>query len=612
MAFGSVPQTESFYIGTGEGPGSEKPDIMGRPWFRARAAAACCLGFLFFGLWWTAFLPSGVTWMLIFLCALEIATLPIYSYFERKFKREAFQAYCRWITDIVLITVGLHYLGGMQAFVFAFLYCIVILTSSMMSRRRDSFIIATICTLCFTGLLYMEGTGILNPRNTWDFQLGHGAQWFFLSWCILFFYLTAYFSSVFSSRLLQRGRMLEIVNAISRVSSSSLAFGEILSRTLDFVLTHLKAEAGIVQLASQWEDMRASKKGVWRFPPDIPEHEKISLGRLVKILADEDEPLMIRDLRNDPKSRHLGIRWVGSLISAPIVHKGENVGIFVLLDRKPGIGGRKRKFRREDLDLLVMITQQIVPAIINARLFTNLEDANRNIRRAQDEIVKREKLEALGEMISGLGHQFRNPLLAIGAAAKRIAKGNRVPEGMRFYVQIIQKETEKLEKILKDVPGFHVGSECRRTEVDVNILIERALSLVFENGSRKKIRIERDYEEMKSPLPSADPDQLEVALYNIFSNAGEAMGQDGTLKITTRLVSGTQSRILKIEISDTGGGIPTEEVENIFNPFYTTKHWGTGLGLTMTHRIVENHGGDIRVLNRLGEGVTLQIMIPNA
>ena len=70
--------------------------------------------------------------------------------------------------------------------------------------------------------------------------------------------------------------------------------------------------------------------------------------------------------------------------------------------------------------------------------------------------------------------------------------------------------------------------------------------------------------------------------------------------------------MMKIEISDTGGGIPTEEVENIFNPFYTTKHWGTGLGLTMTHRIVENHGGDIRVLNRLGEGVTLQIMIPNA
>jgi signal transduction histidine kinase len=294
------------------------------------------------------------------------------------------------------------------------------------------------------------------------------------------------------------------------------------------------------------------------------------------------------------------------------MHKGENVGIFVLLDRKARRGGRKRRFRHEDLDLMILITQQVAPAIVNARLFTNLEEANRNIRKAQDEIVKREKFEALGEMISGMGHQFRNPLLAIGAAAKRISKGNRIPEGMRFYVQIIQSETEKLEKILKGVPGFNIGSECNRVEVDINVLIERALSLVFENGSARNIRIERDFEAMKDPRPSADPDQLEVALYNLFSNAGEAMGPGGTLQVKTRLESGAQGRVLRIEVSDTGGGIPAEEVENIFNPFYTTKHWGTGLGLTMTHRIVENHGGTIRVLNRPGEGVTIQIDIPNA
>ncbi len=117
---------------------------------------------------------------------------------------------------------------------------------------------------------------------------------------------------------------------------------------------------------------------------------------------------------------------------------------------------------------------------------------------------------------------------------------------------------------------------------------------------------------MKDPLPSADPDQLEVALYNIFSNAREAMGEGGTLKVKTRLESGIQSRVLRIEVSDTGGGISTQDMENIFNPFYTTKHWGTGLGLTMTHRIVENHGGEIQVLNRLSEGVTIQIAIPNA
>ena len=225
--------------------------------------------------------------------------------------------------------------------------------------------------------------------------------------------------------------------------------------------------------------------------------------------------------------------------------------------------------------------------------------------------MKAEKFEALGEMVTGLGHQFRNPLLAIGAAAKRLDKGNKIPEASRFYVQIIQKETEKLEKILKDVPGFHIGRECRRRESDVNVMVEKSLSLVFERENRKGVTIERDYEMPREPLPNVDVDQLEVALYNIFSNASEAMGTSGTLKLKTRVISGTEGRVLWIEVSDTGGGIPPEEVENIFNPFYTTKHWGTGLGLTMTHRIVENHGGDIRILNHPGEGVTFQITIPN-
>jgi len=592
--------------------GEQGRSTLGRPWLRARVAVALSLVLFFVALWWAEILPYESTQALILLCAVEICSLPVYRYFDRRFRKQVFQAYFRWITDILLITIGLHFLGGSQVFMFSFLYCLVILTSSMMSQKRDSYLMATVSALSYGTLLFLETTGRVQTRNIWDMQLGRGEQWFFLLWSVLFFYLTAYFSSVFSGRLRERGRTLEIVNAISRVSSSSLALKDILSRTLDFLLTHLKAEAGIMRVANHWEDMRSADRGVWRFPPGLPENEQISLGRLVKILAEENEPVIIRDLRNDPKSRHLGIRWVGSLIAVPIVHKGENVGIFVLLDRKPRGKGRKERFRQEDLDLMNMITQQVAPAIVNARLFTNLEDANRNIRRAQDAIVKREKFEALGEMISGMGHQFRNPLLAIGAAAKRISKGNRIPDGMRFYVQIIQSETEKLEKILKDVPGFNIGSECNRIEVDVNVLIDRALSLVFDNGSKKEIHIERDFEQMKDPLPSADPDQLEVALYNLFSNAGEAMGPGGTLKVKTRLESGVQSRVLRIDVSDTGGGIPTEEIENIFNPFYTTKHWGTGLGLTMAHRIVENHGGEIQVLNRPGEGVTIQIAIPNA
>ncbi len=586
--------------------------FLSNPRLGVRAITAAVLAVVFLLLWKVELLPSLSVRALILLCGLEILSLPVYHFLTRKFGKPLLQLYCRWFTDILIITVAIHFLGGEQAFAFSFSYCLVIFSTSMVLRIRGSILVATFCAACFMSLLYLEYAGKIHSPVVWNMDLGAEERWLFPVWIVIFFFLTAYFSSTLSERLRQRKRILEVVNTISLISSSSLALQEILDRVLNFTLEHFNAEAGVARLTKQWLDMKSMSSATRDLPEEIPEKERISMDGLVTRLMDEKEPVIIRDLETDPMSRHMGIRWIKSLIAAPICHKGECVGGFVLFNKKSARGDQNGCFRKEDLDLLTTITRQIAPAIVNARLYTNLEDANRSIRKAQDQIVKTEKFEALGEMITGLGHQFRNPLLAIGAAAKRLAKGERIPENLRFYVQIIQSETQKLEKILKDVPGLHIGNECSRREVDVNILIERALSLVFENGGNKEISIERNFGEWKDPLPSVDPDQLEVALYNIFCNAGEAMGSKGRLSIQSRLVLSSEGRILSIEISDTGGGIPPEDVDNIFNPFYTTKHWGTGLGLSMTHRIVENHGGDIHVLNRPGEGVTFRISIPNA
>jgi signal transduction histidine kinase len=543
---------------------------------------------------------------------MEALSLPLYLYVYTRFQKRTLQAYLHWVTDILLITAGIHFLGGEQAFLFSFVYCLVILSTSMAARKKDSFLLATMSALAYGSLLYLEGTGTIPRRGVWDLELGPTERILFPIWSAAFFFLTAYFSSLLSDRLRERGRILETVNAISRVSVSSLELQGMLARILNFVLEHLRADYGLIRLADRLPGERRASRETRRVPEELTESERQNLESLVDRLLEGNEPVILRDLKNDPKTSMLEIRWTDFLIAVPIVHKGESVGLFVLFGKKGRRAARRRRFRKSDLDLLVMIARQIAAAIVNARLYTNLEEANLNIRRAQDEVVKTEKFEALEEMISGLGHQFRNPLLAIGAAAKRLDKGDRIPEASRFYVQIIQRETEKLERILREVPGFHIGRECRRRESDVNLLIDKCLSLVFEQESKKAVVIERDYAVLKKPLPNIDPDQLEVALYNLLSNASEALGTEGTLKVKTRVVSGTEGRVLWIEVSDTGGGIPPEEVENIFNPFYTTKHWGTGLGLTMTHRIVENHGGDVRVLNRPGEGVTFQITIPNA
>ena len=611
MFFGTVSPSPLVHRWTTQWRGPDQPGWAG-PRLGVRAACASFLALLFASLWRAGLLPSESAKALILLCGVEILSLPVYLFFFRRFQKRTLQAYFHWATDILLITVGVHFLGGEQAFLFSFAYCLVILSTSMVARKRDSYFLAALSALSYGSLLLLEATGTIAPRSVWHLSLGPEERILFPIWSTGFFFLTAYFSSLLSDRLRQRGRILEMVNSISRVSVSSLELQGMLDRVLSFVLEHLKAEYGLIRLTDHWPVMRIVEIDTRRIPGDLVEPERDSLEKLVNKLLEEKEPVIVRDLASDPTTRTLEVPWTGSLIAVPIVHKGESVGVFVLFGKKTGKADRTRRFRRGDLDLLVMIARQIAPAIVNARLYTNLEEANLNLRKAQDEVVKAEKFEALEEMVKGLGHQFRNPLLAIGAAARRLDKKNKIPEASRFYVQIIQKETEKLERILKGVPGFHIGRECNRREVDVNVLTEKALSLVFGNESKKDIAIERDYAMLKEPLPNVDPDQLEVALYNIFSNASEAMGSKGTLKIRTRLLSGTESRVLWIEVSDTGGGIPPEEIENIFNPFYTTKHWGTGLGLTMTHRIVENHGGDIRVLNHPGEGVTFQITIPNA
>ena len=580
------------------------------PQFAARFIAALLSALLFLAFWAAKLLPSDVVPMLLLCCFIEMASYPVYSYLYAKYERRLLQSYFHWITDILIITWVIHFLGGGQAFLFSFGYCIVILTSSMIARRQDSYILAGLCALLFSGMLLLEYIGILHSHRIWSFELSGREQLFFTLSCIVFFFLIAHYSGLFSERIRKRGRTLEIMNAISRISSSSLALRDILNRVLNFVLELLKADFGLIQLANYWPEVQDAHMEALLLPEEAAEEQNGMIAQLIEILAKENEPVIIKHFNKDSRSRHLDIPWLASMIGAPIIHKGENVGSFLLFEK----ASKKtaRHFMLKDLKLLTMITQQMAPAIVNARLYTNLEESNRNLRRAQDDIVKVEKFGALEEMITGLGHQFRNPLLAIGAAAKRMAKGNRIPDELKFYLQIMQKETEKLEKILKDVPGFNIGKGCNRQEVDVNALIERALSLVFENETNSGIHIERDYTMLKDPLPSIDKDQFEVALYNIFCNSRDALGEEGTLQIKSELESGIESRVLRVEISDTGGGISPEQVDNIFNPFYTTKHGEAGLGLTMTYRIVENHGGDIRVLNRPGEGVTFQISIPNA
>ena len=142
------------------------------PQFRVRVFSALILTGLFLVLWAANLLPSNIAPLVLLLCSFEIITYPLYLYFFRKYPtRRKLQSYCHWIIDILIITWAIHFLGGRQAFLFSFAYSLVILSSSMIAQRRDSFILAGISALCYWGMLLLEASGIIHFHQIWSFEL---------------------------------------------------------------------------------------------------------------------------------------------------------------------------------------------------------------------------------------------------------------------------------------------------------------------------------------------------------------------------------------------------------------------------------------------------------
>jgi len=225
--------------------------------------------------------------------------------------------------------------------------------------------------------------------------------------------------------------------------------------------------------------------------------------------------------------------------------------------------------------------------------------------------MQSEKLMALGEMAARIAHEIKNPLTAIGGFARRIASpkpGGGAPPVER-YARIILKEVERLERIINEtlyfsrerVPAFRI--------VDLNAEIREVLSMFREEFEEARISAVVD---LSRDLPSimVDPDQIRQVVWNLVSNAIQAMGGSGILTVATHLADTAEGTGVALEVSDTGGGIPPDVVQNIFNPFFTTKPKGTGLGLPIVHSIVEKHGGTIHLDNREGVGVAFSIFLP--
>jgi PAS domain S-box-containing protein len=227
------------------------------------------------------------------------------------------------------------------------------------------------------------------------------------------------------------------------------------------------------------------------------------------------------------------------------------------------------------------------------RLEEIVEERTRELRDAQEQLIRREKLAVLGQLAGGVGHELRNPLGAIKNAAYFLNMVLEEPESeVKEALEIMAKEVATSEKIISSLLDFARAKPPTRRKVDVNDLVRNALSRATVP---EKVEVVTQLEELPAIL--ADPDQLGQVFANIILNGFQAMPEGGQLVVKTSEVSEKPPRSgwVAVSFADTGVGIPEENLGKLFEPLFTTKAKGIGLGLAVTRTLVEGHGGTIEI-----------------
>jgi signal transduction histidine kinase len=247
-----------------------------------------------------------------------------------------------------------------------------------------------------------------------------------------------------------------------------------------------------------------------------------------------------------------------------------------------------------------------------------------------ERMKERDRLAALGEMAAGLAHEIRNPLGAIKGAAQLLtppagdgaagSDGHGVPPEAREFLGIIVEEANRLNRVVSQFLDYARPYRGEPQPLDVNEVVRKTAQLVTppplssdapDAPPPPPVEVHLQLAD-ELPRTRADAEQLRQVFLNLAINAVQAMPSGGKLTISTALRKPGRRAMsmLEVRFRDTGVGIPAQELKNLFIPFYTTKDKGTGLGLPISQRIVENHGGTIEVRSRVGVGSTFTVVLP--
>jgi signal transduction histidine kinase len=411
--------------------------------------------------------------------------------------------------------------------------------------------------------------------------------------------------------LLQSQVELATLYEVGQEIASVLDLTPLLELILDRVIILVQAERGFIVLYDQDQDdfyVSVARQ----FAPEKSDDPQVKISQhLIRRVLLTREPIITTNAQEDPRfedSLSIVSYQIRSVLAAPLIFQDELIGA-IYVDTRFNI----RPFQESDLALLSAVANQAAIAIHLARTYDTLQAKNRELeaalaelRETQEELIRAERLSAVGTMASSIIHDIKGPMTIIKGFAEILGEDG-LPSPSRYqYSQTISKAIDGFVGMTQEILDYaHGESTLTMAPFEVGTLIEDLCQFLERDFSRKGI-------EIRTPLAftgsiTADQEKIRRALYNIAINAGDVLEQGGVFTIATRLVGNE----VEFRLSDNGPGIPEQILDTLFEPFVTyDKSYGTGLGLAISKKIIEDHGGHISVKSKAGQGAGFIITLP--
>jgi two-component system NtrC family sensor kinase len=384
---------------------------------------------------------------------------------------------------------------------------------------------------------------------------------------------------------------------IMRAMHSSTSLQEVLKVVVTKSAGVLDAKGALLRILNK-ETNRFDVRAAWGLGERYLSKGPVTTEKLLSHPSELYNVKIITDIWHAPRIEYPQEAWdegIRMMVDVPLAVSEQMIGLIRLYLTK------RRRFSDDELDFIITVAEQCACIIERVQLMENQQARFDHLATQMD------KMLSLGRMAAGIAHEINNPLAGIllysSNMSKKVPQGGPLEEGLN----IIIKETQRCKTIIQGLLEFARDREPQKVPADINAIMETALGILDNEFRLRHVGLERQQSEnmVKTLL---DENQIEQVFINLLLNAIHAVEENGS--VTVKSAVNSKQKTVQVEITDNGCGIAADDIKKIFEPFYSTKAKGTGLGLAVSYGIVKNHQGDIRVYSVPGKITRFTVELP--